>query len=366
MKRIVVALFAGIFMLSACKSDSGHYTLKGKLTNLDDSVLFLGHQIAGVPVFDTLNVKNGSFTYSGKTKTPVFAQILTPDRQSGFPVILEAGTINISGDADSMMMGSINISGTHNNEALQEFMNIQRPFMPEMQKMQSRFMQAQMSGDTTTMADIRNTMDSIANVITGKMEDFIKSHPKSIVSAIALQSIMQGMDDNTVSELYSSLDTAVQNSMYGQGIGTKVASSKRTGIGQLAPDFTMDNPEGEPVSLSSLRGKFVLIDFWASWCGPCRAENPNVVKTFNEYKNQNFTILGVSLDKDKEAWLKAIKDDHLDWHQVSDLKYWDNSAAKLFGVQAIPANFLLDPSGKIIAKDLRGDALENELAKVLK
>ncbi len=366
MKRIVVALFAGIFMLSACKSDSGHYTLKGKLTHLDDSVLFLGHQIAGVPVFDTLKVQNGSFTYSGKAKTPVFAQILTSDHNSGFPVILEAGTININGDADSMMMGNIRVSGTHNNDALQEFMNIQKPYMPQMQKMQGQFMQAQMSGDTTTMASIRNTMDSIAHIITDQMKDFIKDHPKSIVSAIALQSIMPGMGDSTVARLYSGLDTAVQNSMYGQGIGTKVASAKRTGIGQLAPDFTMDNPEGKPISLSSLRGKYVLIDFWASWCGPCRAENPNVVKTYNEYKDKNFTILGVSLDKDKDAWLKAIKDDHLNWHQVSDLKYWDNSAAKLFGVQAIPANFLLDPSGKIIAKDLRGEALENELAKVLK
>lgn len=366
MKRILSGLALSIFMFSACKTSSDQYTIKGNLTNLRDSVLFLGRQVAGMPVFDTLAINDGSFTYSGKTTKPVFAQILTPDRQNGFPVILESGTIKVSGDADSMMMGKIRVSGTPNNDALQEFMNIQQPFMPQMQKMQGQFMQARMTGDTATMGAIRNTMDSIGNIITSQMEDFIKDHPRSIVSAIALQSIMEGMNDSTVEQLYTSLDTSVQNSIYGERIGTKVASSKKTRIGQIAPDFTMNNPEGEAVSLSSLRGKYVLIDFWASWCGPCRAENPNVVKTYKKYKDQNFTILGVSLDKDKEAWTKAIKDDHLNWQQVSDLQYWDNAAAKLFGVQAIPANFLLDPSGKIIAKNLRGDALEAELSKVLK
>jgi peroxiredoxin len=133
----------------------------------------------------------------------------------------------------------------------------------------------------------------------------------------------------------------------------------------MAPDFTMNDTTGNPVSLSSFRGKYVLVDFWASWCGPCRAENPNVVKAYNEYKGKNFTILGVSLDKTKDAWEKAIKDDHLAWNQVSDLQYWDNAAAKLYGVQAIPANFLIGPDGKIVAKNLRGDALENELSKIL-
>ena len=365
-KRALGLAVIGLLLLAACKSTSEQYTINGTLSNLTDSLLYLGHQEAGMPVFDTLQVNNGSFTFSGTTNSPVFAQILTSDRQSGFPIILEPGTISVSGDADSMMMGQIEISGTPNNEALQQFMDIQKPFMPQMQEMQGQFMQARMSSDSLTMDSIRTAMDSIGTIITGRMEDFIKANPQSIVSAIALQSIMTGMADSTVANLYNGLDTAVQNSMYGERIGTMVAMAQKTSIGSAAPDFTMSTPQGDSFSLSSLKGKYVLIDFWASWCGPCRAENPNVVATYQKYQDKNFTILGVSLDNDEAAWKKAIKDDHLNWHQVSDLKQWDNAAAKLYGVQAIPANFLLDPDGKIIAKDLRGPELQQTLAKVLR
>jgi peroxiredoxin len=135
----------------------------------------------------------------------------------------------------------------------------------------------------------------------------------------------------------------------------------------MAPDFEQPDTSGHPVRLSSFRGKYVLLDFWASWCGPCRQENPNIVKVYNEYKNKNFTIIGISLDKREGAfaWLNAIKSDHLTWTQLSDLKFWNNAVAQLYFVQSIPKNFLIDPTGKIIAQDLRGDDLEDELKKVL-
>jgi peroxiredoxin len=134
----------------------------------------------------------------------------------------------------------------------------------------------------------------------------------------------------------------------------------------MAPEFAQADTNGKTVSLSSFHGKYVLLDFWASWCGPCRAENPNVVKAYNNFKGKNFTILGVSLDRPgkKDAWLKAIHDDHLTWNHVSDLKFWDSETAKLYGIQAIPQNLLLDPSGKIIGKNLFGDDLEKKLAEI--
>jgi peroxiredoxin len=139
-------------------------------------------------------------------------------------------------------------------------------------------------------------------------------------------------------------------------------------VGQEAPDFTSPDPNGKQISLSSFRGKYVLVDFWASWCGPCRMENPNVVKAYNKYKDKNFTILGVSLDQegDKDKWLKAVKNDNLTWTQVSDLRHWDTPVLALYKFRGIPFNVLIDPQGKIIGQELRGADLEAKLAEVLK
>lgn len=367
MKRIMLGAALGLFLFSACNTGGGNsYTIKGDLKNYKDSVLYLAQQEGTIPSFDTLKVTDGKFTFKGTIDQPKFAQIITPDQRSGFALFLEPGTINVSGDADSMQYGKVVVSGTPNNEDLQKIMKIQEPFMKTMMAMQGQYMQAKMSGDTATTSGIEHTMDSMQNVITDKMKGFVKDHPKSMVSVLVLQTMGNNLDDSELEQLYTALDTSVQNSQMGESIGTRLAAEKKTAVGQTAPDFTMNDTDGKPVSLSSFRGKYVLIDFWASWCGPCRQENPNVVKAYNEYKDKNFTILGVSLDKTKDDWEKAIKADHLAWNHVSDLQYWDNSAAKLYGVQAIPANFLIDPDGKIIAKDLRGEDLENKLAQVLK
>jgi peroxiredoxin len=161
------------------------------------------------------------------------------------------------------------------------------------------------------------------------------------------------------------IDSSAMQNDFGYAIREYVANEKMFGYGQVAPDFVQNDPAGQPVQLRSFRGKYVLIDFWASWCGPCRLENPNVVSAYNKYKDKNFTILGVSLDRDKPKWLQAIQQDQLNWTHVSDLSFWNNAVAKLYRIQSIPQNFMLDPEGRIIGKNLRGEALDSFLEQVL-
>jgi thiol-disulfide isomerase/thioredoxin len=172
-------------------------------------------------------------------------------------------------------------------------------------------------------------------------------------------------DATELQDLYSGFTPGIQSSHLGTELKKILDAALLTGVGRAAPIFTQTDTKGKPVSLLSLKGQYVLVDFWASWCGPCRAENPNVLKSYRAYHSKGFTVLGVSLDGEKHAWLEAIKKDGLPWMQVSDLKGWKNSAAVMYGIEGIPMNYLLDKDGIIVAKGLRGDDLEKKLAEFL-
>jgi len=194
---------------------------------------------------------------------------------------------------------------------------------------------------------------------------FIKTHPSSPVSLYILKHIEEDyLTYEQLAPYFEPLSNTLKNTAFGKSYSEKLTALKRVRLKAKAPDFTMNTPENKPVSLSTFRGKYVLIDFWASWCVPCRRENPNVLKAYQKFKDKDFVILGVSLDSKKENWVKAINDDHLDWIQLSDLKEWDNAVAKLYSVGAIPQNFLINPKGTIIGRNLFGTELINRLAQI--
>lgn len=371
------ALFTALAVLPfATMAQTSTFTVKGKLGNVKaPAKAYLQYRKDGATLTDSVTINNGAFEFKGPAgAAPIQAFLrlnkagngLTKSRD-GQQVYLEPGVIEVKNTADSLRTATI--TGTPTNVENLAYKTAMKPVNDIYETMTAKMKAATPAQrESAEYKQEMEAMDKKADELTEPInKKFVKAYPKSVISLDVLRSLAYGADYAEIAPLYASLSPSIKESESGKKFGEQLAKMKSVAIGAIAPDFAMADTSGKMVKLSSFKGKYLLVDLWASWCGPCRGENPNVVRTFNKYKDRNFTVLGVSLDRPdaKDKWIKAIKDDGLTWTHVSDLKFWNNEVAQMYGVQAIPQNFLLDPNGKVIAKNLRGDALDAKLAEVL-
>ncbi|MEK0422262.1 MAG: hypothetical protein RLZ95_172 [Bacteroidota bacterium] len=379
-KNIILFIAICILGLIGCseKNTEARYAITGSIQNAGNQKLILQELKfdGGASVtLDTITLKDdGKFSFSFLAKQEgLYRLAIENEYENGFEVLVINDEKNIQVNADPNNFESYVIKGSKASETLNQFLKTYRTkdelFFATVDKLQQL---QKTNGDAATIDQLQKEQLAKINDINKYVQKALTENENPIVLQYILGVSLRSMEttevlayakaaaEKTKSELLFKFVTTLTNQIQANTKSTPIS------IGQAAPEIAMADPNGKITTLSSLKGKYVLVDFWASWCGPCRNENPNVVIAFEKYKNKKFTILGVSLDDDKAAWQEAIRADKLNWQHISDLKKWESTVVSTYQFQGIPFNVLLDTNGIIIAKDLRGQALQDTLASILK
>ncbi|MEO6852170.1 MAG: TlpA disulfide reductase family protein [Mucilaginibacter sp.] len=377
MKKLLFSLFLLLPLLGLAQVPQP-FNVVGQFGKLNAKI-YMGYQLGSNKILDSAQSVNGSFAFKGDLINPSAAILVIDFKGLGADKLdmgdgadklifyLDKGTITLT-SPDSAYKAQI--KGSPINDQYKKLIAIQDEASNKTNQMMMDEVKAvtDSSSKTKHQNQIQAKLKVIQTDYHNALKAFIVANPDSYLSLLALGTLGGPTPDPVEMEpILNGLSKNLQESESARTLRNQLEALKATAIGAMAPDFEQMDTLGHAVRLSSFRGKYVLLDFWASWCGPCRQENPNVVKVYNQFKNKNFTIVGISLDRPGGGfdWMNAIRRDHLDWTQLTDLKFWNNAVAQLYFVQAIPKNFLIDPQGKIIAQDLRGDDLEAKLQQVL-